>query len=933
MATVNVTINGRKVQARAGQTVLEAATEAGIHIPVLCHHPALPPEGACRMCLVEIEKQRALQPACTFPVSEGLVIYTHSAKVVEARRFVLELLISDHPLDCMTCDATGDCLLQDLAYEYGVKGDRYPGRRHQYPVDDPNPFIQVDRNKCILCRRCVRACNYINGVEAISVVYRGFNARIAFGTDSFMADSPCEFCGSCVAVCPTAALWPKMAIGQGRPWQLRRIETICSYCGVGCRIALDVKDNKIVKVESAWDGPANHGWTCVKGRFGYDYVNHPDRLTRPLVRREILGETVKDAPTYKDTDFVETDWETALTLVATRFMEVKRTHGGDAWAMLCSAKCTNEENYLMQKMARQIMGTHNVDHCARLCHSTTVTGLAAAFGSGAMTNSMDDIANEANLYFVIGSNTTEQHPVLGFRIRQAVKQRGAVLIVADPRRIPLVDFATLHLKHRPGTDVALLNGLMNVLITEDLYDHDFVANRTEGFDDLKAVVKKYTPEVVAEITGVPADDLRTAARLLADRKPGALLYSMGITQHTSGHNNVLSIANLQMLLGNLGVPGGGVNPLRGQVNVQGACDMGALPNVFPGYQSVTNPELRAKFEQAWGLPVGSLPAKPGLTVVEMTNAACEGKIKAMYIVAENPMMTDPDINHVREALNALDFLVVQDLFLTETAQLADVVLPGTSFAEKTGTFTNTERRVQLGVQAIQPIGDARPDWMIVCELAKRMMEMGDGRWDKEARFAGWEYASPAQIMDEIAALTPSYGGISHARLGTQGLQWPCPHPEHPGTPILHVGQFTRGLGKFSAVEHLPPAELPDEEYPYLLTTGRMLYHYHGGSLTRRAKALDAHVPEGSVEVNPEDAARLGIADGELVHVASRRGEVWVKAEVTDKVEPGIVFMTFHFAEAAANLLTNPALDPVAKIPEYKACAVRLEKAQGRSCRL
>jgi len=546
-----------------------------------------------------------------------------------------------------------------------------------------------------------------------------------------------------------------------------------------------------------------------------------------------------------------------------------------------------------------------------------------------MTNSLEDIATQSQIYLVIGSNTTEQHPVLGFRLRQAVKQRGAKLIVADPRRIPLVDFATIHLRHKPGTDVALLNGLMNVLITEKLYDQDFVANRTEGFEDLKAVVARYTPEVVAEITGVPADDIRTAARLLADNKPGAVLYAMGITQHTSGHNNVMSTANLQMLLGNMGVPGGGVNPLRGQSNVQGACDMGGLPNVFPGYQQVANAEARLKFEQAWGLPGGSLSGKPGLTVVEMMNAAHAGQIKAMYIVGENPMMTDPDINHVREALNHLDFLVVQDVFLTETGVLADVVLPGTSFAEKSGTFTNTERRVQLGAQAIEPIGEARQDWLVLCDLAKRMLALADTRSEPGARFAGWEYASPAVIMNEIAALTPSYGGISHARLGTQGLQWPCPNPEHPGTPILHVGKFTRGLGKFAAVEHIPPAELPDQEYPFLLTTGRLLFHYHSGSLSRRSKALHAHVPEGSVEINPEDAARLEIADGEVVHVSSRRGEVWAKAEVTEKVAPGVTFMTFHFAEAAANLLTNPALDPVAKIPEYKACAVRLEKANGR----
>jgi formate dehydrogenase alpha subunit len=557
-----------------------------------------------------------------------------------------------------------------------------------------------------------------------------------------------------------------------------------------------------------------------------------------------------------------------------------------------------------------------------------VTGLATAFGSGAMTNSLDDIASDAQIYFIIGSNTTENHPVLGMRVRQAVKQHGKKLIVCDPRSIPISDLATLHIRQKPGTDVALLNGIMHVLIAEDLYDKKFVEERTEGFEELKAKVSEYPPERVAEICGVPAEQIVQAARLLAANRPGALLYAMGITQHTNGHLNVLSTANLQMLLGNMGVPGGGVNPLRGQSNVQGACDMGALPNVFTAYQSVALPEMRAKFEQVWGLPEDSLPGKPGLTVMEMMNAAHEGRLKALFIVGENPMMSDPDLNHAREALNTLDFLVVQDIFLTETAELADVVLPGVSFAEKMGTFTNTERRIQLVRQAIPTIGDARPDWVILRDLGKMLLQDGTATIDSAARFAGWDYESPTQIMGEIAALTPSYGGVDHERIVPNGLQWPCPNPEHPGTPILHVGKFTRGLGKFSAVDHLGPKEVPDEDYPFILTTGRILFHFHGGSLSRRSAGLDAHVPEGFVEINPEDAARLNIADGELVHISSRRGETWAKAEVTDKVEPGITFMTFHFAEAAANLLTNPVLDPVAKIPEYKACAVRLERVNG-----
>ncbi len=551
-----------------------------------------------------------------------------------------------------------------------------------------------------------------------------------------------------------------------------------------------------------------------------------------------------------------------------------------------------------------------------------------------MTNTFDDIAHEAKCLFIIGSNTTEQHPVFGMQLRQAVKQRGIPLILADPRRIPISQFATIHLRHKPGTDTALLNGLMNVLITEDLYDHDFVANRTEGFEDLKVKIAEYPPERVAEICGVNADDIRRAARLMAASKPGALMYAMGITQHTSGHGNVMSCANLQMLLGNMGVPGGGVNPLRGQSNVQGACDMGGLPNVYSGYQNVTLEPSHKKFEAAWGV----VPPhdKPGLTVVEMMNAAVSGQVKSLYIFGENPMLSDPDLNHVRHALESLDLLVVQDIFMTETAQLADVVLPGSSFAEKDGTFTNSERRVQLVQRAINLLGDTRPDWQIISELGQQLIEAGvlgeRAALAEAAPHGSWDYLNPAEIMDEVAALTPSYGGVSHARLhNSKGLQWPCPDERHPGTPILHVGKFTRGLGKLTPVDFLPPVELPDEAYPLLLTTGRVLYHYHTGSLTRRAQGLAAIYPEGTIEIHPDDAARLDIAHDEMVEVASRRGQVNVKAEVTQKVPAGVVFMTFHFAESAANFLTNSAYDPVAKIPEYKACAVRVSKLPVAEC--
>lgn len=545
-----------------------------------------------------------------------------------------------------------------------------------------------------------------------------------------------------------------------------------------------------------------------------------------------------------------------------------------------------------------------------------------------MTNPFEDIARHAQCLFIIGSNTTEQHPVFGMQLRQAVKDRGVPLIVADPRRIPIADYATLYLRHKPGTDTALLNGLMHVLIAEDLYDHEFVASRTEGFEDLKAKITEYPPECVAEICGVDAEEIRRAARIMAANRPGAMMYAMGITQHTSGHGNVVACANLQMLLGNVGVPGGGVNPLRGQSNVQGACDMGGLPNYYTGYQNVALEPSHRKFEAAWGaVPPAD---RPGLTLVEMMNAAGRGQVRAMYVLGENPALSDPDSNHVRHCLATLDFLVVQDLFLTETAQLADVVLPGGSFAEKDGTFTNSERRVQLVRRALHPIGENRPDWEIIAELGQRTLM---AVWPElpaamvEAPQAAWDYMNPAEVLDEIAALTPSYGGIRHHRLEHGGLQWPCPDEKHAGTPILHVGKFARGLGRLQPVDYLPPAELPDETYPLLLTTGRVLWHYHTGSLTRRSQGLAAIYPDGRVEMHPEDATRIGVADGELVEVASRRGAVRAKAEVTEKIQPGVVFMTFHFPDSAANFLTNPALDPVAKIPEFKACAVKVNRAR------
>ncbi len=673
-----------------------------------------------------------------------------------------------------------------------------------------------------------------------------------------------------------------------------RVETICPYCGVGCHIRLKVRDGRVVATLPAEGGPGE-GRLCIKGWSAHEFIHHPERLRRPLIRQ---GENFKEA-----------DWSEALDLIAERLREIAHRHGADSIAFLSSAKATNEENYLLQKLARAVIGTNNIDHCARLCHSSTVTGLLDAFGSGAMTNSIEDL-EEAEVIFVIGSNTTEQHPLIARRIIRAVR-RGGKLIVADPRAIPLTEYATLHLRHRPGTDVALLNAMMNVIISEGLHDKDFIENRTEGFEELRRVVSKYRPEEVEAITGVPAHLIREAARLYASAEKASIIFSMGLTQHTTGVDNVHSVANLAMLTGNIGRPGTGVNPLRGQNNVQGACDMGALPDFLPGYKRVEDPKARRPFEEAWGV---ELPSEPGLTSVEMTEA-CGGEIRAMYIMGENIVLSHPDSNEVRRQLGRLEFLVVSELFLSETAELADVVLPAASYAEKMGTFTSTDRRVQLLHKVIPPIEECKPDWWIIARLSERM-----GRPMKAER--------PREVMEEIAGLVSIYRGISYDRLERGGIQWPCPSADHPGTPILHVDRFTRGLGRFIPAEYRPPAEQPDEEYPFTLTTGRLLFHWHTGTMTRRSKTLTGQLNEPYVEINVKDAERLGIGDGDPVRVRSRRGVITLRALVTDRIKEGVLFIPFHFREAAANILTNPALDPRAKIPEYKACAAAIERAGG-----
>ena len=890
---LNVTIDGIKVQAKEGSTILEAASSVGIEIPTLCYLKDLTPEASCRICLVEIEGNPKLFTACSTPVAEGNVIFTKSEKVIAARRSVLDLMLSTHKADCFSCGKNGDCQLQNLCYEYGVEKTSFEGVRNEYAIDDSNEFFTYNPQQCILCQRCVNVCQKLHGEAAIGITGRGFKAKIATPFDQLIRSTNCVSCGNCVSVCPVGALLPKTKV-RVRAFETKKIPTTCTYCGVGCQLELQVKDDTVVGAQPLY-GEANKGLLCVKGKFGYNFINHKDRLTKPLIR--------------KDGVLVETSWEEAIGYVADKIKTIKAESGADALAGLSSARCSNEDNYVFQKMVRAVFGTNNVDHCARLCHASTVAGLATTLGSGAMTNSIAEAADQ-DVVFVTGSNTTETHPVIGSLIRQA-KRKGGKIIVAEPRRIPLCREADVFLQIKPGTNVALFNGMMNVIISEGLQDQKYIDERTEGYAELVEVVKDYTPEVVAEICGIDAEELKKAARMYAKADKAGIYYAMGVTQHSTGTEGVMGTSNLALLCGKIGKYGCGVNPLRGQNNVQGACDMGCLPGDMPGYQKIFNDTVREKFEKAWGV---SLSGKPGLTVTEIMNAVEEGKIRGLYIMGENPMMSDPDINHVKHALEHCELLVVQDIFLTETAALADVVLPGCTFAEKDGTFTNTERRVQRIRKAIPCVGESKTDFEILSDVMAAL---------------GYEnsFRTAEEVFAEIASVTPSYAGMSYGRLEQGGLQWPCPTADHPGTPILHVGKFSRGeRALFKPAPYRPSAETPDVEYPMIFTTGRILYHYHTSTMTGRVEGLKNISGHSYVEVNPADAAKLGILSGDAVKVSSRRGGLIVEARVTDIVPEGVLFMPFHFADGPANMLTNTVTDPIAKIPELKVCAARIEKA-------
>ncbi len=914
-------IDGKDFSFEHGETILDVARRNGIDIPTLCHLKGATPTGACRICLVELEGAKALVTSCSTPAAPNMVIKTSSKRVLDARRLNLELLLSSGSHNCLVqgleidswtdfqlkamepekhrslCPAYGECRLQELAIQYGVKTNRFPVLESPHPIEDVNPFIVRDLSRCILCGRCVQACNEIQVNNAISFGYRGSRSKIVTKGDRALKDSDCVFCGECIQACPVGALMAKDDFYRaGYSSEIKKIRTTCPYCGVGCQMYLHVKDNKIVKITGIEDVAPNYGSLCVKGRFGYAFVSDPARLRTPLIK--------------ENGKFREATWDEALDHVASRLSRIKEENGPDSIGVLSSARTTNEENYLAQKFTRVVIGTNNVDHCARLCHASTVAGLAAAFGSGAMTNPISDI-EKADVILITGSNITENHPVISSYVKRAVEFRGKKLIVVDPRKIRITRFASLWLRQNLGTDVAWINGMMNVIIKEDLYDKDYVNTRTVGFDELKKTVEKYTPDYVEDISGIPAMGLIEAARLFARAPAAYIIYAMGITQHTTGTDNVKSLANLAMLCGNMGIEGGGVNPLRGQNNVQGACDVGALPNVYTGYQQVSDPAVRQRMEKAWG--VEGLPQNPGLTSTEMMEKAPRGEIKALYIIGENPMISDPDLNHTRKGLEKLEFLVVQDIFLTDTAKLADVVLPSASFAEKDGTFTNTERKVQLLHKALDSPGDSKEDWQIICDLASRM---------------GYpmSYKDAEAIMAEIAEVTPSYCGINYSRLQHEGIPWPCPSPDHPGTPRLHVGTFSCGLGRFHAIDYIPPAEATDNEYPLYLTTGRILYHWHTGTMTMKSEGLNELAPRNFVEISSQDAETYNIKDGDLLNISSRRGKIEAHARISDMAIKGTVFIPFHYADSAANMLTISALDPIAKIPEFKVCAVRISKA-------
>jgi formate dehydrogenase major subunit len=974
-----ITIDGRKLSADASQTILDAARAAGIEIPTLCWYPKLPIVGNCRICLVSVEGQPKLLPACATKVAAGMVVTTESHGAVENRKGVLRLLLERYPADHLRNGGRVSPRNEFERYvvQYGVMPTAVEGRDLPLRSGDErpgDPMIRHDMSTCVLCTRCVRACEDIQVVGVLDVGWRGEHAEIIVGADGDPDKAGCTWCGECVRVCPTGAIFEVMPRQRFSPEQIRRpdhvVRSVCPYCGVGCQVDLHVADDKVLRVTSPdieLDTP-NQGSTCVKGRFGYDFPQHRDRLTRPLMRKgwikegarwvwrgeggaqrrggpwrsiesegqqtkpgtppRATGKSVRDLPLLERLDldirdrvatpddwytpFREATWEEALELTAQELTRIKEERGGDALACFSSAKCSNEENYLIMRMFRGALGTNNVDHCTRLCHSTSVAAMQRAINTAAASGSMREIEEACDVVFIAGANTTESHPVFGAAIKRA-HEHGATLIVADPRRTELAGRADIHLQMQPGTDVALYSAMLNHILAARLENGAFIATRTHDFEKVRAAVQPYTPDRAAKVTGIPADTIRRAAETYARGPNTSTLWAMGLTQHANGTDIVTSLLNLMFACGMIGRWGAAMLPVRGQNNVQGASDVGAIPFVYTDYQPVGDPTVRERFARVWGVPPESLSLNKGLMVTEVVKP--ESGIRGMYIMGENPIISDPDIAHAEHWFKELEFLAVQDLFLTETARYADVVLPGSSFAEKTGTFVNTERRIQLSRRACNPPGEARGDLEILIDLSSRLG-------------LTTPFRSAEDAMREIAQVTPSWAGVTYQRLDGAGLQYPVPTQDHPGTAFLFADAFPTADGRatFVPVAYTDPVELPDEAYPFVMNTGRQLYHWHTGTMTRRASGLDAREPTAIVEIHPADAAALGVSDGDLVRLTSRRNSMVTACRVSDRVARGQVFVPFHFREAAANLLTNPVLDPYAKMAELKVCAVKIEPA-------
>ena len=911
-ALVPFTLDGIAVEAAAGETIWDVARRHGTAIPHLCHRPepGYRADGNCRACMVEVSGERVLAASCRRVPEPGMVVHSASERAVAARTMVLELLLADQPPRDRAPDP--DAAFWSQVDAVGLSTSRFPASDPAPPRDISHPAMAVNLAACIQCGLCVRACREVQVNDVIGMAWRGDRSTVVFDLDDPMGDSTCVACGECVQACPTGALMPASLVGHDGVRSVhpdRSVDSLCPYCGVGCQVTYQVADDRIVAAEGR-DGPANHNRLCVKGRFGFDYAAHPHRLTMPLIRLPGVPKHAGDMvdPSNPWTHFRPATWDEALDVAASGLVRIRDTHGPRSLAGFGSAKGSNEEAYLFQKLVRTGFGSNNVDHCTRLCHASSVAALMEGLSSGAVSAPFE-AAMDAELIIVIGANPTVNHPVAATFIKNAVRQRGARLVVIDPRRQALSRHAWRHLAFKPGTDVALLNALLHTIIAEDLVDEAFVRDRTTNFAALRGGVRDFSPEVMAPVCGIPAETLREVARAYATARTALIFWGMGISQHVHGTDNARCLIALALVTGQIGRPGTGLHPLRGQNNVQGASDAGLIPMYFADYQPVDRPASHALFEQAWGMP---LDGERGLTVVEIMAAIRAGSIKGMYIEGENPAMSDPDLHHARTALATLDHLVVQDLFLTETAFHADVVLPASAFAEKGGTFTNTDRRVQLARPVVPPPGEARQDWWIIQEIARRMG-------------LDWSYAGPADIFAELAALSPSLHTITWERLERDGaVTYPVAVPDGPGQAILFDHAFPTADGRAHLVpaRQLPPDEPPDDAYPLLLSTGRILEHWHTGSMTRRSGPLQAIEPQAHALVNPRELARLGLRSGQAMRIETRRGAVVVQARPDRDVPDGMVFMPFCYAEAAANLLTNPALDPVGKIPEFKLCAAR-----------